>query len=71
MDGLVVERGLPHECPYLRKHDGMGVMEVSLVNRALRLEGRRQRVFISMLQLMLILSLSLMGEPSAGSDVSA
>ena len=71
MDGLVVERGLPHECPYLRKHDGMGVMEVSLVNRSLRLEGRRQRVFISMLQLMLILSLSLMGEPSAGSDVSA
>ncbi|MGE6105634.1 hypothetical protein ACLHZT_18785 [Aeromonas veronii] len=56
---LEVELGKPQDNPYLRKHDGLGVMEVRLVNNLLVSGVRRQRLFISMLQLMLILSLSL------------
>lgn len=59
MSGLTIELGEQQERPYLRKHDGLGVMEVRLVNNLLASGGRRQRVFLSMLQLMLILSLSL------------
>lgn len=57
--GLSIELAKLQDNPYLRKHDGLGVMEVRLVNRQLGSEGRRQRVFISLLQLLLILSLSL------------
>ncbi|HHQ4588657.1 TPA: hypothetical protein ACSP19_002046 [Aeromonas veronii] len=59
IQGLVVEQGRPQDNPYLRKHDQLGVMEVKLVNNLLASGSRRQRIFISMLQLMLILSLSL------------
>jgi len=57
--GVPIDEGKQQDWPYLPKHDGLGVMEVRLLNSKLGSHGRRQRAFLSMMQLMLILSATL------------
>ena len=57
--GVPIEEGKPQDWPYLPKHDGLGVMEVRLLNSKLGGHGRRQRAFLSMMQLLLILAATL------------
>ena len=57
--GVPIDEGKQQDWPYLPKHDGLGVMEVRLLNSKLGGRGRRQRAFLSMMQLMLILSATL------------
>jgi len=56
--GLHMELGWAEECTYFKKrYLEQGVLQLALVNRRLGTRGRRQRIFVSLLQLMAILSL--------------